>query len=570
MSATAIVIFALALAVAFGAWRTRGRRRALRVVVQLVAAPLLYLCLFPPTAGEKFSADELVVLTPGVTTEQVAALPLAANVVALPGVETPRTVERAPDLATALRRHADARRLHVVGGGLPARDRDAARGRIATFDAAPLPRGLVELAAPASVLAGHRWQVGGRVEGIAGGRVELRDPSGAIAAARVLDGQGRFVLDATAKGEGTTLFSLHVLDRDGARVETDSVPLATRTGTPLKVLLFAGAPDAELKYLRRWAVDAGIALASRIALSDGIALNEGVAAFDADALRNADLVILDERAWATLDAPRKQMLIAAVRDGLGLLLRATGPVPPAVATEWARFGLPVLATESAPPVALDKTLGLGDSGIAFARRALSVETPDAAPLLRADDGSTLAWAGNIGRGRVALWLLADSYRLVLRGEAAAFGSVWSDAFAAVARARGESSPVLPRAARVGERAVLCGLADDAAIADESGVRTKLLVDADRCAAYWPQAAGWHVLLDARQRWPFHVRARDEAAGLVAMEDARATRGLLGVSTSAAAVATRDLPLPRWPFFLAWLGVVAALWWLERRAVGGAV
>ncbi|MFT3792508.1 MAG: carboxypeptidase regulatory-like domain-containing protein [Rudaea sp.] len=566
MNAPTLVILALGLAAAFGVWRTHGRHRVLRAVLQPVAALLLYLCLFPPTASEHFAADELVVLTPGVTARQVAALPLAANVVALPGVEAGGAIERAPDLGTALRRHADARRLRIVGGGLPDRDRDAARGRVARFNAAPLPRGLVELDAPAFVLAGHRWRVGGRAEGVAGGRAELRDPAGAVVAAGPLDAQGRFALGATAKGEGDALFALQLFDQKGTRVETVSVPLATRVGAPLRVLLLAGAPDPESKYLRRWAVDAGVALDSRIALSEGIALNEGAVALDVDALRNADLAILDERAWATLDASHRLALIAAVRDGLGLLLRVNGPVPAAVAADWAAFGLRVQAAEAMPPVVLDKTLGLGDPGVTFAPRAFAVEAPRAAPLLRADDGSPVAWSVDAGRGRVVLWLLSDSYKLVLHGEAAAFGSVWSDTFAAVARARGESVPALPDTARVDERAVLCGLAADAAVVDETGTRTPLLVGADRCAGYWPSVSGWHVLLNSGERWPFPVRTDGEAAGVAAAHAARATRGLLGAAASPAGMATRGVPLPRWPFFLAWLAAAATLWWFERRAI----
>ncbi|WP_347259654.1 carboxypeptidase regulatory-like domain-containing protein, partial [Rudaea sp.] len=443
-----------------------------------------------------------------------------------------------------------------------------ARGLVAAFDAAPLPRGLVELDMPAGVRAGSVWRVDGRVEAVADGRVELRDPSGAVVAVQALDKQGRFALHASAKVEGTALFVLHVLDRDGAQADTATVPLSVRAGSPLKIVLLAGAPDAELKYLRRWAADAGLALTSRIALSDGVALTEGAAALDDAALRTADIAIVDERAWAALAAPRRQALIAAVHDGLGLLLRATGPLPAPVAADWADLGFRVQAADAPPPVALDRTLGLADSGLAFSRQALAVEAGDAAPLLRADDGSTLAWLRDLGHGRVALWLLADSYRLALGGAAPAYGTLWGDALAAVARARGGRDPSLPQSVRVDERVVFCGIAADAAIGDAAGTRLPLNVDARGCAAYWPATPGWQALLGGDQRRPFYVRARDEAVGLAAQDRLRATRALLGASVSTAVSATRGQPLPRWPFFLAWLVAAAALWRLERGAAAG--
>ena len=574
MSVPMIVAIVLAAAVALGAWRTGIRwplsrkARALRIVLQIAAALLLYGCLFPPATREDFAAGELVVLTPGATSAQLRALPLAANVVALPGVDAPRAIERVPDVGTALRRHADARSLRIVGAGLPSRDRDAARGLVSAFDAVPPSRGLVELDAPASVGAGSLWQVQGRAQDSVDGRVELRDPAGTVVAAQTLDAQGRFILQTTAKGEGTAQFTLRLLDRDGAQIDAVPVPLAVHASVPLRILLLGGAPDPELKYLRRWAADAELALDSRMILSEGVAFTEGAPALDGDALRRADVVIVDERAWAAIDARHKQTLIAAVRDGLGLLLRVTGPLPAPVAADWAELGYPTRADESAAAVRLDRRFALADPGIALTRRALTVEAPDAAPLLRADDGSVLAWSRNLGHGRVGLWQLSDGYRLSLSGAGAAFGTMWGDALAGVARARGEAVPTLPATARVDERAVSCGIADDTSIEDDSGERTVLTVDATtHCAAYWPATAGWHNLFSAGRSWPFYARARGEAAALAAGEAAHATRAMIGSSASVAATATRSVPLPRWPFFLTWLAAAAALWWLERSRHG---
>lgn len=569
MNPPLLVVIALVVAALAGLWHARGHG-GLRRLLSPAAAVALYLCLFPPAARVPLADDALVVLTPGATADQLAALPRAAERVALPGAPADATVERVPDLGTALRRHAQARRLHVVGGGLPARDRDAARQLVATFDAAPLPRGLVELDAPSSVLAGHAWLAEGRVEGVAGGRVELRDPSGVVAASSALVAAGRFSLAAHAKGEGRALFALHVFDRDGAQVERVPLPIAARAGVPLRVLLMAGAPDPELKYLRRWATDAGLALDGRIALSDGIALTDGSALIgdsrlDAAALHATDVAIIDERAWASLDATARRTLIEAVRGGLGLLLRPTGDVPEAVAADWASLGYALKSDEPRAPVALDRRLGLGDSGLLFTPRPLAVETADAAALLRADDGSALGWMRDVGEGRVGLWLLPDSYRLALGGAAPAFASLWSDLLGTLARARGAPPPRLPVSTRIDERAVLCGLGRDAAIEGDAGERTPLAIGSDGCAAFWPDAAGWVEIVDDASHWPLYVRGADEAPALAAGERARATRALLGATHIAAASAERDVPLPRWPFFLAFVALAAWTWWLERTA-----
>ncbi|MEO5559692.1 MAG: hypothetical protein ABIO49_07740 [Dokdonella sp.] len=570
MNATWIITTLLGLALALGIARTlHGAHayRAARMALQIVVAVLLYLCLLPPSTHEDFAAGELVVLTPGITAAQLAALHASAMTIALPGSTDQRGIESAPDLGTALRRHPDSRHLHIVGGGLPARDRDAARGLVADFDAAPLPRGVVELETQPDVRAGSLWWLRGRVESVPNGRIELRDPADKVVATYALDDAGHFLLQAQAKGAGSALFAVRVLDRDGARVDDVAVPLVARKAEPMTMLLLAGAPDPELKYLRRWAADAGIAIDSRVLLTDGVALTEGEARLDADALRKTDIAMIDERAWAALDASGKAALKAAVRDGLGLLLRVTGPVSAPVAADWAAMGFALRPSDAEQTVALTHALGLGDDATRFTRRALDIDAPDAASLLRADDGAPLALWRAQGQGRVALWWLADSWRLALGGERAQFATLWSGALATIARARGTSQPLTPLDARVGERAIVCGIKPDDFVENEQGERVGLLIDASSpaCAGYWPTQAGWHALASVGGRWPFHVRAERDAPSLLRAADARATRALLGASGPPSTISVRAKPMPRWPFFLAWLSIVGTLWWMERTA-----
>jgi hypothetical protein len=515
---------------------------------------------------EAVDATGLVVLVPGADAAQRAAISRASHVVALPGVEAPRDIERVPDLATALRRHPDARRLRVVGGGLPPRDLDAATGRLATFDASPLPRGLVQIDAATVLAPGAHWPIGGRVEGLRDSRVELLDPSGSVAAHAKPDADGRFTLEAQAKGKGRALFALRVVDAAGAQIEQVVLPLLVREGASLRVSVLAGAPDPDLKYLRRWVVDAGLRLDSRIVLSDGVALTEGRAAFDAEALAQADLVVLDERSWASLGAAQEMALRSAVEAGLGLLLRVTGPVDDAVGADWAMFGFRVAAGDASTGVKLAGATEGNAAGIALSRRAIAVDADDAVALLRAGDGSPLAEWRAVGHGRVGLWWLADSFRLALAGDGARHADLWASTFSTLARARAQAAPLPPLEARVDQRAVLCGVNDGDRVEAPDGTTVALVVAGEpmsACAAYWPAMPGWHDLVSGTQRGPFYVRGVDEAPGLAAFANARATRALLGTS-SPAALAQQPVPLPRWPFLLAWLAAAATLWMLERR------
>ncbi|GAE52837.1 hypothetical protein XPU_4369, partial [Xanthomonas arboricola pv. pruni str. MAFF 311562] len=92
-----------------------------------------------------------------------------------------------------------------------------------------------------------------------------------------------------------------------------------------RVLLLAGAPQPELKYLRRWANDAGMQVRSQIAVGPGVQLGEG-AALDAASLDVLDLLVIDQRRLVALGNAQRQGVRAAIGRGLGVLVRTDGPL----------------------------------------------------------------------------------------------------------------------------------------------------------------------------------------------------------------------------------------------------
>ncbi len=562
MTALTTIVALLAVIAIFSAWRVVRARRphaALLAAGQFALALALYATLYPPLRPA--AGETLVLLTPGATAEQVAALPAGARVVALPGTAAPSTIARVPDLGTALRAFPSIAALHVVGGGLPARDRDAARGLPVRFDAAELPRGVVELSSPYAVRAGSVWRVRGRVHGIDGGRVELVDPGEGIAASSdIVD--GKFVLAPTARIAGETVYKLRVLGKDDAVIDTVDVAVVTRAGEPLRAMLLAANPNPELKYLRRWASDAGVRIDARIGLTPGVALRDGDARPVGASLAQADVAIVDERAWSALGAAGQGELVRAVRDGLGLILMVRGPLPGATAQALADLGMRTAPAEGAAAVALDAALTLDPRDrLGFSRQLVAVDTPDASPLLSADDGTAVAWWAAAGRGRVALWTLTDSYRLTLSGRAERFGTLWSQVFETIARARGVRVPSLPVRALASERTELCGLPPGASI---DGTALSPTRDARACVGWSPASTGWHRTDEASGGWPIHVAASDATTALAAAQRRLDTERLVHDSRSESAQAQPPARTSRWPFAAVWLALATLLWWLERR------
>ncbi|WP_298160842.1 hypothetical protein [Brevundimonas sp.] len=555
--------------------------------LQVVAGLSLWLALNPPPSVIRTGA--LIVATAG----SPATVPTAPGdiLIALPESGPVAGATRVPDLATALRRYPTPARIRVLGQGLTPRDQSPLPVPVA-FTAPPLPRGLTDLALPDPTAPGATFVVGGQVGTLAAGTVELVDPAGEVVdTARVVAGE-RFALMAAVRTPGLALFDLRLRDAAGAVVERIAVPVETIARTPPRVLVLAGAPTAETKYLKRWAEDSGIDLALNIDIGGGIQLGDPPVPLNAATLDALDLVVLDDRRWDALGGGPRAALTAAVNNGMGLLLRPTGPLSAATRRDWAGLGLSLSGGEEALPLRLDPPTDEAapetESGAGpavedtealpeLARRNLTVDGSDAVTLLRDADGVTLAsWHGR-GRGRVGIWTVTDSYALVLTGRPDRYGEMWSALFSEIGRAGDDSRAEIDGIARVGTRIALCRLNGQATVLGQDGRAHTLRVDpaaGDRaCAAFWPEQPGWQVIRDGENRQtPFYVQPADAAPSLVMAADRSATLALAGTApTRAAPASTSHAPGSPVLWYVSLLVALSGLWWFERnRDVGGLV
>lgn len=568
MTVHAIILLLLVAAAAFGLAETarlRGARRVAGLIAALAAPALLYLILFPPM--NTLPGTPLRVLTPGAPAEASAT---TLRRVALPGAAADAEVERVPDLATALRRYPGTTALQVVGDGLGAADRDAARDLALSFDAGAPPRGIVALDLPADLRAGHAFRLAGRVEPAAGLRIAVREPGGPRHEPVAADADGRFAFTLFAPRAADVRYELSVLDAAGTEIEKLVVPLEIRDGAKLRLLLLAGGPDADLKYLQRWALDAGHEVEARITLSRGLHQQRGSAELSAAALAATDVVVIDDRAWAQLDEASRTRLLDAVDAGLGLLLRLGAAPGNTLATQWRALGFDLQRAELDPAVRLS---GQNEDGATGAPRRLPLRVEGAALLNLGQDRDGVAFgrAGNRGLGRLGVWWLLDSATLTLSGQPALHDALWARALDALARPR---QPVLPPPAAPHwqyERIALCAVDAPLRVVAPSGDRVDVLAqrgsDARWCGGFWPRESGWHEWQAGERRTRFFVYAHDDARALHRAATAAATRLLAG---NAASAAPTPSPGARWPWFLAWLATASLLWWLQRARARGAV
>lgn len=556
-----VLLLCLAAAVlgSVGAWRHARRGRIGRVMLQWPLALLLLLALVSATPRQE---QRLLVLGAGATAASALERGAGHAVVALPGGPVAAHIEPVPDLATALRRHSAAQHVVVLGRGLAEHDRAALGARTLEYVATPLAEkttDFVELTPPAVVPPGLGWTVRGRLRGDVDS-IELLDPSGTKVAAGVPDGEGRFVLGSVSRAPGAVLYTLRIL-RGEAAVATFPLPVAARAGATPRVLLYGGVPTPDTKYLRRWALDAGIELESRVALAPTLTQRRGEARLDAATLAELDLLIVDERSWPQL-APHQALLREAVGAGLGLLVRITGPVPERVARDWRELGIDLQLERDVPRAV---NLVAGETPLhawPVTWRGAGAPPP---PAWRDATGSALAAVLPQGQGRIGVLWLADSFRLRTRGTPERHATLWASLVGAVARARAAANPSAPERLVRGQRAVLCSLPAGTVLLEPDGGSTQPVMQ-DGCAAWWPREAGWHRIATGagQELGDAYVHQPADVATLLDQFDRDATTALAdGTATTLERPAAAIPPAGRW--LMAWLLLMTLAWWLERRA-----
>jgi hypothetical protein len=590
--ALAVIVVVASLRRVPGVIRLPVRRRAALLVLQALAALLLYFTLIPPERD--VDAGQLTVLVRNNTL--AGDVPPGTTVIALPEATSGADVPRAPDLATALRQHPGSTLLRLVGDGLAARDRDTALPARTTLQPAPAPTGWIDLHPPAATAPGALFTVTARASGVPAGRAELLDPAGIVVDRAALDAAGAVRLQGSARAVGRSEFTLRLLDAQQHTLDSLPVPLQTVATPAPRLLMLSAAPGPEPKYLRRWATDTGLAVQAQASAGGGVMLGDARVSLTPARLAATDVLMLDERSLVALGAPQRALVQQALRDGLGVVVRNSGPLSDAARQILRGWGLPVSGGTRAAPLVLtaDPEAALlqarrGPQRPASERNAyideadtashsaavptlerFDVDLPGSDALLRDAKGTAVGGWRGVGGGRIALLPVTDSYRLVLAGRDDRYAELWSAVLTQVARAL----PGAP-AARLqmptpwsGERVAVCEIAANAKVRDPSGNTVALHIDPAsgprHCAGYWPQQPGWHQLQQGESVQAFYVFDPATAQPLHRQQLRDATIQRLTTSVAAATSAPDKVPGPRWPWLLAFIVVACLLWWLERR------
>ena len=600
-----LILIAALIGVA-GSLRRAGlspTRKALLCLLQGVAAITLWLALFPPQSP-------LPAVSAHLLTSPVTQLPANTHgpFYALPEAGTVAGVQRVADLASLLRAQPQITAVQLHGDGLPARDRLPQRAALA-YVPAPL-HGLVEVQLPGAIAAGGQLQLHARVAGRADAawQAELRDPAERLVDRQAVSDSGQVRLQAPLRDAGLVVYTLRIVDADNHLVDSAPLPVQVMAGHALRLHQLAGAPNAENKFTQRWAVDASLRSTRQLPTGGGMLLGDVGAGIDARQLANSDLLLLDERSLLALGSGGRARVRSALGEGLGVLVQPADALQASHRQALAELGLRVDGGNRTQPLQLEADKATPERlDVLRGPRAHSPAQPEALPALArwnvsARDAQPLQQGSHhlglwqaVGKGRIGLLSVPDTHLLVLAGRDELHASLWAGISSTLARPQASNTTAQqqtdgehadderaggkptgdqhPRSdhARLqhpaviwqGERTTVCGLPADTHITHSDSQQDQhLRIDpaTPGCAAWWPEHSGWHRIGDQA----LYVTAPAQAPGLHRAHTQRETAVVVAASALPADHAPPQQPGPRWPWWLALVGLLGVLWWVERK------
>lgn len=439
--------------------------------------------------------------------------------------------------------------------------------------------------------------------------VRLIEPSGAALDKTVVGTGERFSLNFRPKIAGRWLYSLETrLLSSKAVISTEQISVDVKKARQLNVLVKQSAPSFDTKQLQNWLVGYGNAITVLTKISrdkhlvqrvntderglDSVSLNQGQ--FSEDILSAMDFVVLDGRAFSGLTDNQQDLLARAAKRGLGILILADkslfdylGQQDQPQSTLLSGFSLTPhnddtdeVAQET--PVLVRWSNHQSQLPIKISPYLLSAV--HAETLAYDEDGHSIVASKNVGRGRVALSLINQSYQWQTSGERDSYSRYWQNILLRVARDN-QNIGWLPQrnshVATVNQRHRVCAALTDemapkinAEVVVPSGDATPIVLtqvelnETLYCTVIWPQDEGWHRLtlnhensqLLAEQQ--VYVFGKSHWQAEIQRHSHAATRDFSEQYDAIVTVRSAKL-LEKWPLVLLLLCCLTYLWF-ERK------
>ncbi len=465
----------------------------------------------------------------------VGDFPMPANSVASVTID-------ADDEAPAV---GDAARIKLTGDGLRQAQWDDLPAR--PLDWTPPKADVLRLDFPAQVMLGRSFALTMTMPGTAQRKLQLLAENGQLIAEAAGTGPALTVQWLPPVAE-TLVLRARLLDTGGKVLSEGPIPFTVRDAVPLRVQGRFGSPSFDIRVLNEL-LAAGNALVDwQVVLGKGITRNETARA----PMDKPELLVVDAGHFERLPETSRAALLAQVGRGTPLLVLAASASDTGF---WSRT----------LQLALKEQSDLKPAGSPLAMASVPFHPNGAGPWAKRGDR---VWSRQWQQGRI-VWLGVSEWHRYAITEPRALGLWWQDVLDHAGIERPDTLVWLaPQEMPLpGQRLAVCaqGAGGDVIFPDlkQTLAWQRRSDKADSvCAAVWPQTSGWlrmqsgasssQVYVYDKADWPLWQKAqRRDATQRYA-------------ARTPAAVKKAVTPLPAWPFALAFIAAMLALWWRERR------
>jgi len=575
----ALLIVLLVAAAGFIVWqeaRRKHRFRILRVAAAVILILTVAAILLRPGYSRERSAS-ILLLTPDFTTSIADSLVRANPAVTIlrtPGTLPYRKATAIDSWQALSEKGGDIQ--YIVGQGLPQHALAILGPTAYTYYPAPAPKGIIQLALPATMVANRAGNIQGifsNAESVTS--LVLTGPGGNEDSIQITAQHRQpFTLTVHPKQPGNFIYTLTARDSSGYESK-QAIPLTVQPQKPYNILFLQRYPTFETQYLKRFLARAH-ALVMRYQLSRNAYRYEYAnhAAQNADrlttdVLRTFDLVFIDSDVLHALPAGETQALQNAVTDGLGVLL-LFNDLPANV--NHLRSILPI----NFKSVATDTARIASSTGRSLALPAWPVRAASDASVtpITTSKGATLAGYRDHGLGKAGFQLLQETYRLTLEGDSIAYSNLWSPLLEQTARTAAHKSEIhittpFPRYAdQPADIDIITTSTTTPTLQADSitiPLSEDLIIDDVFHATTWASTTGWHTLTlpnDSTEQ-AYYISAPHEWSALAATQATNSTKAHASAAGKSGQITTEFIPVPPLVFYLL-LVLAAGFLWLAPK------
>lgn len=533
------IFIALALLLAFILFKEIKREnksnRILRILASIFAIIALFFIASPIKYERQISGKETnsaVLLTEGYHKDSLDSWKGRAIFTTEKEIaEKNKNVKHIGDINAFLSSNPKFEVFHIYGYGLENHEFESLKDKNLIFHPSILADGISSINWSKKIRSGEELLIQGSYSNLEKREIKL-----------VLQGMGTN-LDSVIIEKESTSFELKCIPKhldkavyslialaNGDTLAKEDLPILVKAKEPMRILILAASPDFEHKFLKNWLSEQGFSLAIRTTISTNKFNSEflngskiDLTRINSTLLNDFDVLIGDIQELARLSNAESQALQNQVNLGMGLIIKTNA------IESGSGFYKKAFSLQENKKV-IPKTMNLTWNGQEATKNILQGSTllsimPQSGTqsLVKNESGDILISSKLLGKGRIVLSLINDSYTWVLGNQLNDYSSFWTYILQKAGKKK-ESSvnyilpqiPILDQELQLSSDSSRLNINDDQIALIQDPV-----LQFEQRGNWWPKNIGWQSI-DNEQEW-IYVFDKSAWRGVRAAEKIKNTK-----------------------------------------------